>query len=79
MFKIKPQKILLNIKTKNVLLVFLAVAFTAFPAQADITDSYNLAPFVPIVLETMMTIATSLYDFFVGNGHGIIYTLIYTF
>lgn len=49
------------------------------PAKADILDAFNLAPFVPLVLESMMNIATSLYDFFVGNGTGIIYILIYAF
>ena len=49
------------------------------PAHADIVDAYNLAPFVPLVLETMMNIATSLYKFFVGNGTGLIYICIYAF
>lgn len=49
------------------------------PAHADIVDSYNLAPLVPLVLEIMMNIATSLYDYFVGNGTGIIYILVYAF
>ncbi len=49
------------------------------PAHADIIDAYNLAPFVPLVLETMMNIATSLYKFFVGNGTGLIYICIYAF
>lgn len=48
-------------------------------ARADILDAYNLAPFVPLVLETMMNVATSLYNFFVGRGDGIIYILIYVF
>jgi hypothetical protein len=47
------------------------------PANANIMDAFNLAPFVPLVLETMINIATSLYKFFVGNGTGIIYILIY--
>ena len=49
------------------------------PAHADIVDAYDLSPFVPLVLETMMNIATSLYKFFVGNGNGIIYILVYIF
>ena len=49
------------------------------PAHADILEKYNLAPFVPIVLETMMNIATSLYNFFVGKGTGLIYICIYAF
>ena len=64
--------------------VFLGTAFLlcflfAEPARADILDAYNLAPFVPLVLETMMNIATSLYKYFVGNGTGLIYILIYVF
>lgn len=59
--------------------VFVIGAFFTCSAHADILDAYNLAPFVPLVLETMMNIATSLYNFFVGNGNGIIYILIYAF
>jgi hypothetical protein len=59
--------------------VFVLCAFFVNPACADILDAYNLAPFVPLVLETMMNIATSLYNFFVGNGTGIIYLFIYAF
>lgn len=58
---------------------FIACVLFANPAHADILDAYNLAPFVPLVLETMMNIATSLYNFFVGKGDGIIYILIYVF
>ena len=57
----------------------LLFCFCATPANADILDKYNLAPFVPLVLETMMNIATSLYNFFVGKGNGIIYLLVYAF
>ncbi len=62
--------------------VFLAVTFfVPMPALADwgIIDQLNLAPFVPMILDAMMTIATGGYDFFVGNGNGIIYLLIWTF
>ena len=58
---------------------FVAYVLFANPAHADILDAYNLAPFVPLVLETMMNIATSLYNFFVGKGDGIIYWFIYGF
>jgi len=47
------------------------------PAHASIMDAFNLSPFVPLVLETMMNIATSLYNFFVGNGTGLIYICVY--
>ena len=59
--------------------VFVLCALFTNSAHADILDAYNLAPFVPLVLETMMNIATSLYNFFVGNGTGIIYIFIYAF
>ncbi|MDL2296044.1 hypothetical protein LJC18_04535 [Lachnospiraceae bacterium OttesenSCG-928-E19] len=51
------------------------------PAHADwgIVDSLNLAPFVPIVLDALMSVATGGYEFFVGNGTGIIYVLIWGF
>ena len=55
------------------------LCFFIQPAHADILEKYNLAPFVPIVLETMMNIATSLYNFFVGKGTGLIYICIYAF
>lgn len=47
------------------------------PAHANIIDSFDLSYFVPMVLEQMMIIATSLYKFFVGNGTGPIYICIY--
>ena len=59
----------------------LAVLFGFFvqPAHANIIDAFNLSPFVPLVLDSMMTMATSLYRYFVGNGTGIIYILVYAF
>ena len=53
----------------------------AFAADLDrgILGAFNLSKFVPLVLEVMMNIATSLYNFFVGNGTGLIYILIYFF
>lgn len=51
---------------------------TAF-ADWGIVDQFNLAPFVPLVLDAMMAIASSGYDFFVANGTGIIYLLIWGF
>lgn len=64
---------------KLLFLAFVACVFFITPANADIVDAYDLSPFVPLVLETMMNIATSLYNFFVGNGNGIIYILVYAF
>ncbi len=53
----------------------------ATPAYADwgIVDSLNLAPFVPMVLDALMMVATGGYEFFVGPGNGIIYILIWGF
>nr|MBQ0091665.1 hypothetical protein [Candidatus Enterousia merdequi] len=64
---------------KMLFLPVLALCLFIQPAHADILEAYNLAPFVPLVLETMMNIATYLYDFFVGKGNGIIYIFIYAF
>ncbi|MBE6457779.1 MAG: hypothetical protein E7011_03170 [Alphaproteobacteria bacterium] len=45
----------------------------------NIIDSLNLAPFVPMVLDAMMLVATGIYDFFVGNGNGFIYAFVWIF
>ena len=61
---------------------FLATMLVApLPALADwgIVDQLNLAPFVPLVLDAMMTIASGGYEFFVGNGDGIIYLFVWGF
>lgn len=61
------------------------LVFTAFfaPCAAHaawgIVDSFNLAPFVPLVLDAFMAVATGGYEFFVGHGDGIIYILIWGF
>ncbi|MBP5708036.1 MAG: hypothetical protein J6W79_03505 [Alphaproteobacteria bacterium] len=62
-------------------LIASAMFVLPFPALADGTllDNFNLAPFVPIVLDAMMTIASGGYEFFVGNGDGIIYLLVWGF
>ena len=75
----KPFILRLFAHAKILFGVFVLCAFFVMPAHADILDAYNLAPFVPLVLETMMNIATSLYNFFVGKGDGIIYIFIYAF
>lgn len=62
-------------------LCLVAMFIMPLPALADwgIVDQFNLAPFVPIVLDAMMSIASGGYDFFVGNGDGIIYLLVWGF
>ena len=66
---------------KALLRGILCMALVVMPcaAHANIIDSLNLAPFVPMVLDAFMMIATGTYEFFVGNGRGIIYILIWTF
>ena len=51
----------------------------ACAANWAIVDKLNLAPFVPRVLDAFMTVARGTYEYFVGNGDGIIYILIWTF
>lgn len=61
---------------------FATVFFIPDVAYADnIIDALNLAPFVPMVLDSLMLVATGTYDFFVGdNNHvGIIHVLIWIF
>ena len=50
-------------------------------AHANIIDSLNLAPFVPMVLDALMTVGTGVYEYFVGDGQhkGIIYVFIWSF
>ena len=62
-------------------IMVVAVFVLPVPALADwgIVDQLNLAPFVPLMLDAMMAIATGGYEFFVGNGNGIIYWLIWGF
>ena len=59
--------------------VFCSLFTESAHAESSLLDAFNLAPFVPLVLETMMNIATALYKYFVGNGTGLIYIFIYLF
>ena len=72
----------MNFLRKFLPVLFVAlVGFAPLSAFADggIIDQFNLAPFVPLILDAMMTIASGGYEFFVGNGNGIIYLLIWGF
>lgn len=51
----------------------------SFSYADNIIDGLNLAPFVPSVLDAMMLVATGTYEFFVGDGDGIIYVLVWSF
>lgn len=79
MHTIKHVLLLMNRYVPKMFWSLVLLCFFVQPAHADILDAYNLAPFVPMVLEIMMNIATSLYNFFVGNGTGLIYILVYAF
>ncbi|MDW3024331.1 MAG: hypothetical protein R8N50_01435 [Alphaproteobacteria bacterium] len=62
-------------------LMFMLVCFTPGAAHANIVDALNLSPFVPMVLDALMMVATGTYDFFVGaeGREGIIHILIWVF
>ena len=48
-------------------------------AGKNLVDALDLSPFVPLILDALMMVATGTYEFFVGNGDGIIYTFIWLF
>lgn len=68
---------------RGVFLPFLLVVALLTPdvafARWGIVDKLNLAPFVPRVLDAFMLVARGTYEYFVGNGDGIIYLLVWTF
>ncbi len=51
----------------------------AWADAMPLVDKLNLAPFVPIVLDALMAVATGGYEFFVGNGDGMIYIFVWGF
>ena len=61
--------------TLTVFALFLSPA----TAHANLIDALNLAPFIPNILDAFMAVATGGYEFFVGNGNGIIYILVWGF
>ncbi|MDR1696879.1 MAG: hypothetical protein LBR41_01505 [Rickettsiales bacterium] len=62
---------------KIILTLTLILTLTPAFAEWGIVDSLSLAPFIPLVLQSMLTVASAGYDFFVGNGNGIIFILIW--
>ena len=69
-------------KTRAIFTTLATVLLGAFApcfAYADIIDALDLSPFVPNVLDAFMMVATGGYEFFVGNGDGIIYILVWGF
>ncbi len=71
----------MKISKKILYLCSLLFAFCALPAPAlanwSIVDSLDISPFVPIVLDAMMSVAMAGYEFFVGKGDGIIYIFVW--
>lgn len=53
--------------------------FGAYAAEWKVVDKLNLALFVPRILDAFMTVARGTYEYFVGNGDGIIYVLVWAF
>lgn len=48
-------------------------------AGRTLVDALDLSPMVPLILDTMMMVATGTYEFFVGDGNGFIYIFIWLF
>lgn len=72
-------KFLTFIKRLFPALLLCAFMLMPVPAKADIVDALNLAPLIPNILDAFMAVATGGYEFFVGNGDGIIYILVWGF
>lgn len=60
-------------------LTVFALFLSPATAHANLIDALNLAPFIPNILDAFMAVATGGYEFFVGNGNGIIYILVWGF
>ena len=59
-FRQKLLRLLCRIPKFFGLFLIISIFFTQSAHAESIIDAYNLAPFVPLVLDTMMNIATSL-------------------
>lgn len=72
-----------NDLSRRIILPVLVMCIVIVPdaafAKWEIVDKLNLAPFVPRVLDGFMMVARGGYEYFVGNGNGIIYLLVWTF
>ena len=79
LFKKSFYSLLLRTLTLAFCACCLFVPSIANAAENNIVDALNLAPIIPIVLDSLMAIATGGYDFFVGGGTGIIYILVWGF
>lgn len=60
-------------------LMFACIVASPMSAMANwkIVDALDVSPLVPDVLDALMMIATGGYEFFVNNGKGIIYLLVW--
>ena len=70
----------MNLLKKLVFCIFLGICvFRPDVAHAgkNLVDALDLSPFVPLILDALMMVATGTYEFFVGNGDGVIYIFIW--
>ena len=70
----------MNLLKKLVFCIFLGICvFMPDVAHAgkNLVDALDLSPFVPLILDALMMVATGTYEFFVGNGDGVIYIFIW--
>lgn len=59
--------------------ITLCSPIVAHAAEHTIVDALNLAPIIPTILDALMAVASGGYEFFVGEGDGIIYLLVWGF
>ncbi|MFA7187906.1 MAG: hypothetical protein WC137_00285 [Alphaproteobacteria bacterium] len=61
--------------------ILLSLLFLILPCAAyaswGIVDALDLSLFIPIILNAFVSVAMATYEFFVGNGDGIIYILVW--
>jgi len=79
MFFLKRNFFHIFLRAAMVVMAVIFVPGFAFGADGNIVDALNLAPLIPTILDALMTIASGGYEFFVGNGDGIIYILVWGF
>lgn len=59
--------------------ITLCSPIVAHATEHTIVDALNLAPIIPTILDALMAVASGGYEFFVGEGDGIIYLLVWGF
>ena len=66
--------------SKLLCLCALCAPHAAFAGDGwSIVDKMDLSPFIPNILDAFLTVASGVYEYFVGKGDGIIYLLIWGF